>query len=448
MMNLSQAAQILHAQLTGPDTDFSGISTDTRSLKPGQLYIALRGEKFDGHHFLSQAATLGAVAAVVSQDVDVNIPTIRVANTRHALAELARYHRQQFNMPVIAVTGSCGKTTTRALLASIFSQAGEILASIGSFNNDIGVPITLLQLNSSHQYAIIEMGANHAGEIAFLTHLVRPTVAIITNAAQAHLEGFGDLDGVACAKGEIFQGLSPDGVAIINADDGYADFWRSLAGSRKIITFGINHAADVSASHIQYDSNGRTNFTLQVGKESCQIHLPLIGAHNIYNALAAAAAGRALNLPVAAIQTGLNTAKPEKRRLIEQHTPEGALIIDDSYNANPLSMRAAIELLSRRAGKRILVIGDMRELGEKARQYHQEIGIEAKSAGIEQLFCFGDLTHHAAQAFGKQAYFFADQTQLIQALKPELHQQVTVLVKGSKSMQMDKVVAALCNHVS
>ncbi len=443
MMKLSQTAQILHGELRGPDAEFNGVSTDTRTLKAGQLYIALRGEKFDGHDFINEAVKAGAAGALVSQDISSSIPLLKVINTRQALGELARFHRQQFSIPIIAVTGSCGKTTTKALLTSVFSQAGKVLANISSFNNDIGVPLTLLQLTPEHQYAITEMGANHPGEIAFLTHLVHPTVAIITNAAEAHLEGFGDLDGVACAKGEIFQGLEPEGIAVVNADDTYASFWRQLTGSHRVITFGVDHPADVSARNIQYNETGQPRFDLVIAGQSIAIELQLMGQHNVHNALAAAAAGYAQGLSLSAIQAGLNAASAEKRRLVEQCSPEGATIIDDSYNANPLSMRAAIQLLARRSGERILVIGDMRELGDNACQYHQEIGTEAKNFGIEQLYCYGDLSRYAADAFGKRAYFFSDRDQLIQALKPHLRKQVTVLIKGSNSMQMDQVVIAL-----
>ncbi len=443
MMKLSQAAQILNAEHRGPDAEFQGVGTDSRKIKKGQVYIALRGEKFDGHDFINQAIQAGAAAVIVSRDETCTVPLLKVVNTRQALAELARFHRQQFNIPFIAVTGSCGKTTTKTLLRSVFAQAGPVLASINSFNNEIGVPLTLLELNSQHEYAVIEMGANHAGEIAFLTHLVHPDVAIITNAAAAHLEGFGSIEGVACAKGEIFQGLSSHGAAIINADDSHANFWRQLAGSRKILSFGVENTADVMARHIDLNENGQASFDLEIDSESIAIQLQLIGVHNIHNALAAAAAGHALGLTIKQIQAGLNAGVAEKNRLVEQRSSEGALIIDDSYNANPLSMLAAIRLLAQRSGERILVMGDMRELGEDSLQYHHNIGIEAKQMGIEQLYCYGDHSRHAAQAFGKKAYFFTDQAELIQALKSQLSSEVTMLVKGSRSMQMDKIVAAL-----
>lgn len=443
MMKLSQAAQILNAEHRGPDAEFQGVSTDSRKITQGQLYIALRGDKFDGHDFINKAVQAGAAAVIISRDEDCPVPVLKVANTRQALAELARFHRQQFSIPFIAVTGSCGKTTTKTLLRSVFAQAGPVLASVSSFNNDIGVPLTLLELNLQHEYAVIEMGANHAGEIAFLTHLVHPDVAIITNAAAAHLEGFGSIEGVACAKGEIFQGLSSQGVAIINADDSHANFWRQLAGSRRVLSFGSENTADVMASHIHLNDMGQARFDLIIGGESATVQLQLMGLHNVHNALAAAAAGHALGLNINLIQAGLNTAAAEKNRLVEQRSANGALIIDDSYNANPLSVLAAIRLLAQRSGERILVIGDMRELGEESLQYHQNAGLEAKNLGIEQLYCYGDHSRHAAQAFGKKAYFFADQTQLIQALKAQLSPEVTVLIKGSRSMQMDKVVTAL-----
>jgi UDP-N-acetylmuramoyl-tripeptide--D-alanyl-D-alanine ligase len=448
MMKLTQIAQILHGELRGQDAEFSGVSIDTRTLKPGDLYIALRGENFDGHDFISNAAKAGAVCAIISQDETSSIPTLKVANTRQALAELARFHRQQFNLPIIAVTGSCGKTTTKALLTQVFNQAGKVLSNPSSFNNDIGVPLTLLELDPTHQYAITEMGANHPGEIAFLTHLVHPEVAIITNADQAHLEGFGDVDGVACAKGEIFQGLGSHGVAIINTDDAHADFWKQLAGSRRIITFGIDHPADVSARHIEVNSTGQPHFELVIGEHSVPVQLQLMGKHNVNNAIAAAAAGYALGLPLAAIQAGLSAATAEKNRLILQRSPEGAVVIDDSYNANPLSVRAAIQLLAHHQGERILVIGDMRELGENAVECHEVIGVEAKAAGIEQLYCYGELSRNTANAFGKKAHFFADQQELIRAVKQQLHEQVIVLVKGSRSMRMDQVVTALTDKAA
>ncbi len=443
MMKLSQITQILSGQLTGADVSFDGVSTDTRSLTQGQLYIPLRGEKFDGHNFINDAAKAGAVAAIISQDVVTSIPTFRVVNTRVALIELARFHRMQFSIPFIAVTGSCGKTTTKSLLASVFSQCGNVLSNPKSFNNDIGVPLTLLQLNNSYHYAITEMGANHPGEIAFLTHLVHPDVAIITNAAQAHLEGFGSVDGVACAKGEIFQGLGPHGVAIINADDDHAGFWKQLAGSHRVITFGLENKAEVTAKNIVFNEKGQPSFDLVIGENQIAVQLQLLGEHNVHNALAAAAAAYAQALPLSAIQSGLSQADAEKHRLNEHRTKENALIIDDSYNANPLSMLAAIKLLAQRSGKRILVIGDMRELGEDAMHYHQQLGIQAKGLGIEHLYCVGELTRHAAQSFGKQGHFFSNREELVQTLKDQLNENVTILIKGSRSMQMDQIVTAL-----
>ncbi len=442
-MKLSHIADRLGARLHGPDADVVSVSTDTRTIKPGELFIALRGPNFDAHDFIEQAAERGAVAAIVSDVVEAPLSLIRVNDSKLALAELAAYHREQINIPIIAVTGSCGKTTTRALLASIFRQCGNVLASESSFNNDIGVPLTLLRLQPEHDFAVIEMGANHPGEIAYLTHLVKPAVAIITNAGPAHLEGFGDLEGVACAKGEIFRGLEQDGCAIINNDDRYAALWRSLLGSRPLLTFGIHHSADVMASGIRADDKGRPRFQLVLPTGEMEVHLPLMGEHNISNALAAATAAVTLDVPIESIKAGLESVAPVKGRLVERKGYNGCTIIDDSYNANPSSVTAAIKVLAGCAGDSVLVFGDMLELGEGTDQFHQSIGEEALRSGITRLYCYGAHSRYAAQAFGNHAYHFDTQDELVKALKDYLHENATVLVKGSKSMGMNKVTQAL-----
>ncbi len=347
------------------------------------------------------------------------------------------------NIPIIAVTGSCGKTTTRAILASLFSQGGKVLSSENSFNNAIGVPLTLLRLRSDYDFAVIEMGANHAGEIAYLTQLVRPTLAIITNAGPAHLEGFSDLQGVACAKGEIFQGLPADGIAIINNDDGFADFWRSLIGGRQLFTFALHHPADVTATQIVVGLDGRSQFHLKLLEESAEVNLPLMGEHNVLNALAASAAALALDIPIESIKAGLEAVAPVKGRLVERRGYKGALIIDDSYNANPSSVVAAIKVLSKREGESILVFGDMLELGIGTEQFHRDVGEEAQRSGITRLYCFGPNSRFAANAFGEHGYHFDTQEKLVEALKQYLHGHITVLIKGSNSMKMNKVTQAL-----
>lgn len=443
MLMLSQIAKILSAQQQGANISLSSFSTDTRTLQAGDLFIALKGPKFNANEFVMEAEKKGAGAAIVSEAVACQIPILIVEDTRLALGQIAAYYRQQFNIPVIGLTGSCGKTTTKAMLANILQNCGPALATEGTLNNDIGVPLTLLRLRPEHEYAVIEMGANHLGEIAYVTNITKPTVAFITNAAPAHLEGFGNLEGVARGKGEIFQGLADTGTALINADDHYADFWKQLIGQRKMIQFGRMNAADVTAKAVQFDINGYAHFVLVTPSGEVSIQLQMLGEHNIMNALAAAAAALAVNAPLSAIKTGLETIQPVKKRLAIYPGKEGAIIIDDSYNANPLSVSAAIQLLAKKSGERILALGDMRELGPNAANYHQEIGAEAKRLGIDRLYAYGDLSEHTVKAFGKKGFHFNNQAALIDALQTQLKPGVTVLVKGSLSTRMSNVVAAL-----
>ena len=425
-------------------TKGKSFSIDTRTLMPGDVYIALRGEAQDGHQFVAQAKERGASSAIVDHAVDVDIPQLIVENTEHALQQLAKQHREQLHPKVIAVTGSCGKTTTRAFLQNVFAEAGVTHASVGSFNNHIGVPLTLLKLEPTHQFLVSEVGANHVGEIANLIPLVQPDVAIITNVGPAHLEGFGSLDNVAKAKAEIYGGLAADGVAVINNDDAFADYWQTINKDRRVVTFGVNTMADVIADNIQFDERGLASFTLMLPDcDSEEVQLAVIGEHNVSNALAAAAAGYALGLTSAQIKQGLEKAQAVYGRLVEKQLPSGAVVIDDSYNANPLSTSAAIKALAKRAGERILVLGDMRELGPDGAQLHAQIGELANSLGIDAVFCYGDLTRHTVRAFGERGFYFADKAKLIEALKLALKSQQTVLVKGSHSMKMNEVVEAL-----
>lgn len=445
MMKSSEAAKIVCADLAGgKDTVFENVSTDSRTIQSGSLFIALHGPHFDGNDFVNEAEKQGAVVAIVSRLVKTALPLIFVNDTLAALTQLACHQRERINVPAIAVTGSCGKTTTRALLSSVFRQCGNVLASERSFNNNIGVPLTLLRLRSNHDYAIFELGANQAGEIAYLTNLAKPSVAIITNVGHVHLEGFGSLEGVAKAKGEIFEGLPPDGTAIINNDDHFSEFWQDLANLRRVITFGLNHPADVMADDITLDSDGQPTFRLILPNGQAQIQLPLIGIHNVNNALAAAATAYAQQLSLDAIKAGLENVAAVNRRLIERKGYRDAVIIDDSYNANPLSVSAAIAVLAKRSGHSILVLGDMLELGEGAdRQFHQMIGERSVEAGIKQLYCYGHLTKHTAGAFGKGAYYFDDQEKLLSALKNHLNADAVVLIKGSLAMKMDHIAKVL-----
>lgn len=442
-MKLSQVAKAVNSDFNGRDEEFESVGTDTRTLQPGTFFIALQGPKFDGNNFVKEAQERGAVGALVTRVLEIELPLIFVDDTLAALGQLAGYQRRQVQLPIIAVTGSCGKTTTRALLVSIFRQCGNVLASERSFNNSIGVPLTLLRLRAEHNYAVIELGANRPGEIFYLTQLVKPTIGIITNAASAHLEGFSSIKGVAKAKGEIFQGLSENGVAIINVNDFFANFWCGLVGKRRIITFGVNHPADIIAKNIRMNSFAQPAFQLITPKEEIDIQLPLIGTHNVANALAAAAAAYAEGFPLKTIKSGLEVAAAVKGRLSEQRGYRGATIIDDSYNANPLSVSAAIDVLAKRKGNPILVFGDMLELGGGCRQFHSEIGERALQSGIQQLFCYGNFTQFTAKAFGKNAYHFNDYNQLLSALKDRLNKNCVVLIKGSLSMNMSRIAKIL-----
>jgi len=442
-MKLSTIANIIEADYNGPDITFDSMSIDSRQLSSDQLFIAIVGDNFDGHDFVATAAKQGAVAAIVSKSVTAEIPCLLVADTRQALAKIAHHHREQMPAIVMGITGSCGKTTTKSLLASILSQHGKTLSSERSFNNNIGVPLTLLQLEPSHQYVVCEMGANHPGEIAALTHIVKPDVVTITNAAAAHLEGFGDVRGVACAKSEIFQGLTSDGIAVINADDDYADFWKKQVTQHRIVTFARRQPADVKAEQVELNAQGQPKFQLVLPDDQITIQLQLIGEHNVMNALTAAAMAYAKAVPITKIKAGLELATATNKRLVEKKGYAGATVIDDTYNANPLSASAAIAVLVQRGGDSIFVLGDMLELGEHADELHRQIGEQAQRSGIHRLYCYGDLTRHTAEAFGKHAYHFDDRDQLLLALRDYLHSDATVLVKGSNAMGMDKIAKLL-----
>ncbi len=434
----------MDAQLTHLLAQGKQFSIDTRTVEAGDVYIALHGETLDGHDFIPQAIERGADCLIVDHDIEVSIPYIKVPDTLKVLQQLAAAHRAQCSAKAVAVTGSCGKTTTRAFLQHVFAQAGATHASVGSFNNHIGVPLTLLKLKPSHQFLISEIGANHKREIAGLVPLVKPDVAIITNVAAAHLEGFGSsLSDVAEAKSEIFQGLSANGTAVINNDDQFANFWHHLNRDRQVLTFGVKHDADVMADNIHFNDAGMAAFTLVLPQTVIDVQLHIIGEHNVHNALAAAAAGYALGLCAAQIKAGLEAATTEQRRLVETKLSSGTVVIDDSYNANPLSTTAAINILARKPGATILVFADMKELGERASLLHEQIGETAKQSGIGQIYCYGELARHAANAFGAGGFYFDSKDALIQQLTSQLTPGQTILVKGSNSMKMNEVVEAL-----
>ena len=451
MMLLSQAAQAIGGKLIGADVRFSAVSTDTRSITAGDLFVALRGPNFDGAAFIATAAQGGAVAALVNADsseqnaageTPSSIPLILVDDTRLALGRLAAHWRTQFAIPIVAVTGSNGKTTVKEMLASILRAASgsndAVLATAGNFNNDIGLPLTLLKLRSIHRYAVIEMGMNHLGEIEYLSQLTQPDVAVINNAGSAHLAGLGSVEAVARAKGEIFSGLSRQGIAIINADDLYASLWRKLAGARTIIDFGLEKNVAVHAQWQATDYGAHILMSTPQGSLCAQLKVP--GAHNVRNALAATAAALALRVPLNAITHGLENFSGVAGRMQRRPALHGAQLIDDSYNANPASLRAALKVLMQSAGKKILVLGDMGELGNDAIRMHGEVGEEARHMGVDQLLAMGELTRHTVQKFGTGASHFERLEDMLAALDKSLAAGTTVLVKGSRFMHMERVV--------
>ncbi len=424
-------------------SNFQSISTDTRTLQPGDIFIALVGSNFDGHDFVKEAEQKGAVAAVVCREVNCNLSLIKTDDTFYALGKLAALRRQQVTIPVIAITGSCGKTTTKTMLASILNICGETLVTQENLNNNIGVPLTLLRLTPKHDFSVIEMGANQVNEIAYSAKLTRPNVAVITNAAPVHLQGFSSLNGVAKVKGDILRGLTQDGVAVLNADDEYFSFWGNLLKKQQsCLSFAIYNKADITATNIT-NAHDTTHFVLHtpLGKQSIQ--LSAIGEHNITNALAAAAAAYAVGAPLSAMKTGLEIMQPVARRMLPKLGRNHSIIIDDSYNANPRSMDAAIHVLMQCPGEKILVAGDMAELGDLTEQYHRELGVKAHTLGVHQLYAVGKYTHLTVETFKGKAYHFKNHNELIAAINDVLKSNVTILVKGSKINGMWKIVDAL-----
>ena len=443
-LSLNEVAGALQGRVVGADVTFAAVSTDSRAIEPGQLFIALTGPRFDGHDYLADVAAKGAVAALVEREVaGAPLSQLVVKDTRIALGQLGALNRAAFTGRVAAVTGSSGKTTVKEMLASILRTQGDVLATRGNLNNDLGAPLTLLQLAPEHQSAVIELGANRVGEIAYTVALTRPQVAIITNAGTAHVGEFGGQDKIVLAKGEILEGLAADGVAILNRDDKAFDTWQARADGRRVSSFGLHDVrADFHASDVKRDARGCPGFTLQGPAGEAAIQLNLLGEHNVANALAAAAAAHALGVPLVGIVSGLHNLQPVKGRAVAQLATNGMRVIDDSYNANPASICAAIDILAGFSGRTVLVLGDMGELGAWAESSHREVGTYAIGK-VTALYAVGPLMSHAVQAFGSAGRHFADQASLISALADEAST-TTILIKGSRSAAMDKVVAALC----
>ncbi len=451
MMPLSQAAVMAGGRVQGEDVVFDSVSTDTRSLRRGALFVALQGPNFDGNDFVDAARAQGAVAAMVNRPAPNILPVIQVEDTLLALGRLAAAWRARRNIPVVAVTGSNGKTTVKEMIAAILAQRGAVLATQGNLNNDIGVPLTLLRLRDEHRYAVIEMGANHAGEIAYTARLARPTVGVVTNAGTAHLEGFGSIEGVARAKGELFQALGDDGIAVVNADDRFAVLWQGLIGTRRTLRFGVDQAADVTVlagtEQMEVGDAMAMRFSLRTSGGDVAVRMQLCGHHNVINAAAAAAAALAAGATTQDIERGLAGLQTVKGRLQLKLMAAGLRILDDTYNANPNSLRAALQVLAMAPTRKIVVLGDMGELGVGAQDMHAAMGEEARASGVEKLFTVGMLSRFTAERFGAGAKHFPTQAELIAALSKTLSdtslRPVTILVKGSRRMQMERVVEAL-----
>jgi len=383
---LKEIANLIGTEVVGIDTLCTGVAIDSRSISKGDLFVALKGERVDGHAFISEAEARGASGVLVSEAVQTTLPVLQVSDTLKALGQFAKSYRNRFDIPIIAVTGSCGKTTVKEMSFRILSKAGSVLANKGNLNTEIGVPLTLLKLKPEHQMAVIEMGARQQGDIAYLMQLVSPTVSIITNAGVAHMEIFGSEQGIAKAKGEIYQYLKKDGIAVINADDQHAPYWRSLLQGQRVITFGLDAMTDVTSSHL-IEEPTHSSFELVTDAGSIKICLPVPGKHNVMNALTAAAG--ALGISLEHIQAGLQSFVPVAGRLQNKVGLMGARIIDDSYNANPASVRAALTVLSQYPGQKICILGDMFELGPKTADLHYEMGVLAKQLKIDKLLCVG-----------------------------------------------------------
>ena len=442
---LSEVAHQLRGDLSGGDDSFHGISTDTRTIETGELFVALRGPNFNGNRFVAEAERRGAAGALVSETYRGEFPQIRVPDTLQGLTAIAALWRSRFEPVVIAVTGSVGKTTVKEMLTSILSRHAPTLSTQRNLNNEIGVPLTLCRLSERHRLAVIEMGANHAQEIAGLCKITRPAIGVVTVAGASHLEGFGSVEGVARAKGELFESLGAKGIAIINADDSYAGLWRDMTTAGRVVFFGHGPAAEVTAREIVDGEKGNegSRFVLVTPAGSVPVVLPLPGKHNINNALAAAAAALAAGVGLDDIAGGLAAMQSVSGRLEVMTGPSGSRLVNDTYNANPRSVRAALDYLTSLEGSAWAVLGDMGELGETGLELHGEIGDYARSLGVERLFAIGDLSRKTVERFGAGAKHFADQGSLLEALRSDLAGDVNLLVKGSRMMRLENLVAGL-----
>jgi UDP-N-acetylmuramoyl-tripeptide--D-alanyl-D-alanine ligase len=448
LMTVAELARAVGAHAVRGDrgVSFSSVSTDSRTLSPGALFVALRGERFDGHAYADAAIRRGAAALMVERPLEMDVPQVIVADAKRSLGVGAAQWRARYSMPVIAVAGSNGKTTVTQMIASILAQAyGEArrLATRGNLNNDIGVPLMLWELGKQHRAAVFEVGMNHPGEIAYLAELVRPTIALVTNAQREHQEFMKSVEATAAENGEVIAALplSDDGVAVFPADDGCAPIWRQLAGTRRVIDFALEAYAVVTATYAQTAEGAGVSMATPAGV--IDVNLAVTGVHNVRNALAAAACAVAIGIESRAVSAGLAAFRPVSGRGVPMQTASGARLIDDSYNANPDSVRAAIDLLAGFPSPRALVLGDMGEVGDRGVEFHREVGVYARERGIDALYTLGELTRETAAAYGPEARHFDDAAALIAELHAKTESTATLLVKGSRFMRMERVVQAL-----
>ncbi len=449
-MRLSEIAGVLEGGLRGADIEFSGVGTDTREDLSGRLFVALRGERFDGHGFLDRARQAGAVAALVEEPAGVAMPQVVVSDTRRALGLLARHwRRSRFRGTVIGITGSNGKTTLKEMTAACLGGEPGVLKTRGNLNNDIGVPLTLLELDAGHRFAVVEMGANHEGEIAWCASLAEPAISVLNNVGPAHLEGFGSIEGVARAKGEIVAALPETGIAVLNADDRFYGYHRDLAGRRRVVSFGFGEA-DVRGLRVEplafRDGRFHNRFEAEVFGERLEMEIQLAGRHNVANALAAMACAVAAGCGKAGIRRGLASLAPVPGRLRPLPAGGGAWILDDCYNANPASFAAGLEALRAIEGERWVILGAFGELGPESAAWHRRAGELARQKGVRRLLAVGEASRPAATAFGREGEWFPSREALIETVAANMGEGICILIKGSRSQRLETVVEALREH--
>lgn len=443
---LDWIAEKVDGSLRGDNLTVVSVCTDTRKIAPGDLFIALTGPNFDGHNFVAQAVEKGAVAAVVDKFLEIDVPQVLVSDTTLALGMLGAAVKEEVNPLTVGITGSCGKTTVKEMVASILSCRGNVLATEGNFNNDIGVPLTLLRLEKNHDFAVVEMGANHLGEIAYTCGLVKPNVTTIVNAAASHLEGFGSLLGVARAKGEIFKGLNEEGLAVLNQDSQFFEFWKGKSAHAKQQTFSMEDGADFTADDVTLGMDGCAQFDLITPQGSVWVNLQVPGMHSVTNALVAAALSMAVGASLEDVKMGLQNMQQINGRLNVKQLTGQVRLLDDTYNANVASVNAAIDLLASFSGRRVLVLGDMAELGEKGRYYHEQVGEHALNSSVDRIYTLGTLSRHSSDVFADRGKHFSDLDALIEAINADYGNEkcdISILVKGSRSAKMERVVQAL-----